>query len=342
MSQLDTSTILKRSDLAWSEKDAWKPVIQEAYEMCYAGMNPYSKGSEKQPRSLDRQFDSTAVTGVIRTGSRILNELTPPDQNWAEVRPGPLLEMQYGKDQLEAIEKQLGDATKLANIVLNSGSSVAARSAAFIDCLIAGFGCILGMEDLNDDTEPLTDQAVSQAEVAYDINGKGRVSGIFRKRRIKIRLIKGVWGDAKLPEGLPENSGKDKDPEIEVLEATYEGGPNSKVRWYYEVLYCRDGKDPVRMVERKYDTCPWTILRWMVLPGVAYAPGPVLMALADIRTANKVMEMILKNAALALAGMYLVRDDGVVNPDNISITPGGLLIAITIWTRINDRKRGVN
>jgi hypothetical protein len=61
------------------------------------------------------------------------------------------------------------------------------------------------------------------------------------------------------------------------------------------------------------------------IPGCEYGPGPVMMMLPDGRTINKVMEYVLKNAALALAGMYMVRDDGVVNPDNIQIMAGGLI-----------------
>lgn len=324
MTQLSPEEISRRSKAAWALRDRWKTILQDAYELVLAGVNPYAS-DKKNPRSMEKQFDSTAVAGVIRLVNRILTEMTPADQNWVDVKAGPLLEMQFETGQIEQLEKTVSSISKITNIVVNSGAAVDARASAFLDCVVGGLGAILGMEDSVDDIEPIIDQAVSQSEVAIEEDAKGRISGVYRKRVIKVREIASVWPDAEIPEELTNMKGKDKDPEVEVLEATYAGGPRSNIPWYYEVLYCKSGNDPARMVSRNYDVCPWTIFRWMKLPGIPYGPGPVLLALADIRTANKVMEMILKNAALALAGMYMVRDDGVLNPDNVMITPGGLL-----------------
>jgi len=47
----------------------------------------------------------------------------------------------------------------------------------------------------------------------------------------------------------------------------------------------------------------------------------VLDALPDIKTINKLVELVLKNATLAVSGPYTVVDDGVLNPDNVVIGP---------------------
>lgn len=44
-----------------------------------------------------------------------------------------------------------------------------------------------------------------------------------------------------------------------------------------------------------------------------------------IKTANKMIEMILKNNALALAGVWQADDDGVLNLDKVAIIPGALM-----------------
>jgi hypothetical protein len=324
MPQLQPRELKKRSDAAWLLRDQWRTILIDAYEMAMAGRNPYS-GNDKAPRPMDRQFDSTAPISTIKLANRILMDLTPPDQNWIDVKPGPLLELQYSKEDLEQLRPKLDGVAKIGNMVINSGNAVNVRYEAFIDMLVGGMGVALALEDATDDLEPIIEQAVSQAEVAIDENAKGRISGIFRRRKIKLNKITEIWDDAKIPENLTNQKGKDKDPEIEVLETTYEGGAKSNVAWYYDVLICQNDAEPVRIVERTYEICPWTIWRWMKLPGIPYGPGPVILALADIRTANKIMEMILKNASLALAGMYLARDDGVLNPDNVLITPGGII-----------------
>lgn len=328
MTQLTVKDILKRSASAWTLRDKWRSVLEDAYELVFAGINPYSQ-DKKDPRTMNSQFDSTATHAVVRLANRIINELTPPHDNWAEVKAGGLLEMKYSPEQIEELDKMLGGVSKLANVIVNSPSAVASRSSAILDCLISGMGVRLALENPSDDIDPISYQAVSQSEVAIDVNAKGAVSAVYRKRTIKVREIKNIWRDATLTEDLEKLRGSnEQDPEVEVLEVTYEGSPGSNVGWYYEVLalsQAKGGKDASRIVERTYAVSPWDIYRWMVIPGMPYGPGPVLLGLADIRTANKIMEMILKNAALALAGMYMVRDDGIFNLDTFTITEGGII-----------------
>jgi hypothetical protein len=119
--------------------------------------------------------------------------------------------------------------------------------------------------------------------------------------------------------------GRNRDPEIDVMEVTYADAANGRVRWRYEVLWSKSAGDPVHMVQRVYDANPWLIFQWSRAPGCTYGPGPLHMVMPDVRTANKMLEMIFQNAALALAGMYLIRDDGVLNPDNIQICSGGMI-----------------
>jgi len=49
------------------------------------------------------------------------------------------------------------------------------------------------------------------------------------------------------------------------------------------------------------------------------------MLLADIRTANKVKEYILKNGALQMTGVYTALSDGTWNPHTVRIAPGSII-----------------
>jgi hypothetical protein len=50
-----------------------------------------------------------------------------------------------------------------------------------------------------------------------------------------------------------------------------------------------------------------------------------MKALPDMRTANKVVELTLKNASIAVAGIWQAEDDGVLKPANIRLTPGAII-----------------
>ena len=44
-----------------------------------------------------------------------------------------------------------------------------------------------------------------------------------------------------------------------------------------------------------------------------------------IKTCNLTIELILQNAQMSVSGVYTYEDDGVINPDNISLVPGSLI-----------------
>ena len=48
-------------------------------------------------------------------------------------------------------------------------------------------------------------------------------------------------------------------------------------------------------------------------------------ALPDIRTANKVVELVLKNASIAATGIWQADDDGVLNPATVRLEPGAII-----------------
>ena len=65
--------------------------------------------------------------------------------------------------------------------------------------------------------------------------------------------------------------------------------------------------------------------RWSLTPGEAYGRGPAIKKLPDIRTANKIVELTLGNAALQMSGVYTGRADGIFNPHTARISPGSIL-----------------
>lgn len=74
-----------------------------------------------------------------------------------------------------------------------------------------------------------------------------------------------------------------------------------------------------------FETNPYIIFRWEVSSGEIYGRSPVLRALPDIKTANKVVELVLKNATIAVSGIWQADDDGVINLANINLTPGAII-----------------
>jgi hypothetical protein len=91
-----------------------------------------------------------------------------------------------------------------------------------------------------------------------------------------------------------------------------------------------------------FETNPYLIFRWAVTSGEQYGVGPILRALPDIKTANKVVELVLKNATIAVSGIWQADDDGVINLNNINLTPGAIIPKAVGSTGLTPLATGAN
>ncbi len=88
----------------------------------------------------------------------------------------------------------------------------------------------------------------------------------------------------------------------------------------------RDGAgEPLVLDQGRFAQSPFINFRWLKAPGETYGRSPVMKALPDIKTANKVVELVLKNASIAVTGIWQADDDGVLNPANIKLAPGAII-----------------
>ncbi|MBL8713234.1 MAG: hypothetical protein JNM12_10060 [Alphaproteobacteria bacterium] len=323
---IDGRTVMKRADRAFKLKEPWDPLLREMFELTMAARNPYDP-NKTGATSMSRQFDSTAPTSLFKATNRIFSEMTPADQNWIGLDIGPVLLPRMNELQQQQMRKILSQMVQVAEVVFDGGNFINAQWECFLEMLGGIMGCMLVLED-GDDIEPVSFQCVSQSEVALEIDGRGRKRGVYRKRKgVKVREITEMWDDAELPKELKDklrtSGANQEDPEIDLMESTYwlKGGG-----WAYCIHWRKGSSDePVQLVYREYNECPWIIYQWSRIPGSPYGPGPGILLLPAIRMVNKVREMVIMNAALALAGMYLGRDDGVLNIDNIQIMQGGIV-----------------
>jgi hypothetical protein len=92
--------------------------------------------------------------------------------------------------------------------------------------------------------------------------------------------------------------------------------------WRYEVVH-QSSKE--RIVADVYAEEPCFTPRWTKIPGFSYGIGPFVMALADIKTLNKIKEYMLRSAALNIFGVYTVASSGTFNPSSVSLTPGAFI-----------------
>lgn len=108
--------------------------------------------------------------------------------------------------------------------------------------------------------------------------------------------------------------------------------------------------------ESGYHEFPCAVPRWSRIPGSPYATGPVAKAMPDIRMLNKLRLNEAMATDLAVAGMWIAEDDGVLNPKTIKVGPRKVIVANSVdsmkplltgsdfkvaWTKAEDLERQI-
>jgi hypothetical protein len=77
---------------------------------------------------------------------------------------------------------------------------------------------------------------------------------------------------------------------------------------------------------------PLITYRWATMSGEHYGRGPGWKILPAVKTANLVVQFILENAEMSIAGVWQMESNGLVNPENLTFDPG-TVVAYPAGTR---------
>lgn len=321
--------LFKRFSNAKKKRTNWKNTYKEALRYFCPQRDTFDSPVDGAERTnTDLVFDSTGQDALQKAVSTVQSNIVPPQKKFADLVLGPNLEDKGGD-----LKAKLEKITKLFFTYLRN-SNFDVQVAEMIEDWLVGTGNLLFLKGTVQ--EPFNFVAVPLDEVYLERGVDGSVGARFREWKVPNHLILETWPDAKLsttlqgqidaqPDGelcVIESSFKDK-VKIKVLSKDKNGKAVSKEQEMDGYRYTvQDAKTKEIIVDRRSKSHPWLNPRYAVSAGEVYGRGPVLTALADNKTLNKTKELILKNGALAIAGMWTVVDDGIINLENIVMEPG--------------------
>ena len=313
--RLTPEQILKRQITAQAKKDEFQQLYQDAYEFALPQRQLYGvwEGGAVGSKKMQRVFDSTAINSTQRFANRLQSVVFPPQRKWAKLEAGSDIPPEQ-KQQAQAILEVYQD--KMFTMLNQSNFDIA--MGEFLLDLAVGTACM--MVQPGDDVQPLNFIPVPLFLVSYEEGANGQVDNVYRRMRMKGESIQRQWPDAEISDDLKRRIENKPTDDVELLEATiydYKRGD-----YCYHVI---DKVSKTEIVYRRRKMSPWVISRYMKVAGEIYGRGPLMTALPDIKTLNKVKELLLKNASLAVAGVYTAADDGVLNPNTVKITPGAII-----------------
>ncbi|MGN1091532.1 MAG: portal protein [Alphaproteobacteria bacterium] len=316
----DISNLYRRFLKLKSARAELEPVWRECYEFALPQREGLFSGNYSQ---VDRLFDGTAPDCVDQLSACIFSEMTPPWTKWFSLKAGT----EISNDP--EIDSNLNDISDVLYNHLNASNFCVEMHQCFLDLTTVGTACLMMEESKVGEKSAFRFSAIPLCELFVDESPNGRLDTTFRYTVSSLenlihRFEKALKADlSKLDNKSPSDVFL---PLIECVVPKQGGGYayTAFIEKDTDALFGNQNA-PVVLKEGVFEVSPFITFRWQKVPGEIYGRSPVMKALPDIKTANKVVELILKNATIAVTGIWQAEDDGVLNPANIRLTPGTII-----------------
>lgn len=316
MMRLSAEDVLKRHEKALVRKEDFRNLYEEAYEFALPQRNLYDghyDGKVGGTKKMNRVFDSTAINSTQRFANRMQSGIFPPQRKWCRLEPGSdIPEQRRAEAQLalDAYNEKLFDTLKQSNFDIAIGEFL----------LDLSVGTAVMMVQPGDDVSAINFIPVPQYLVAIEEGANGQVDNVYRRIRMKGEAIQRQWPDAEIPKDVQLKIDQKPTDDVELVEGTV--FDQKRGDYCYHVIH-KDSKQEILYKRMNYS--PWVVSRYAKVAGEIYGRGPLITALPDIKTLNKTLELVLKNASLSISGVYTAADDGVLNPNTVKIMPGAII-----------------
>ena len=319
--------LIKRYQKAVERKQLWEPHWQECYEYAFPQRenvcNSMFQNVEGAKKNL-HLFDATAPDAVDQLASSLLAELTPPWSKWFGLTAGPELLPEEASQVAETL-------SKTSDIMLqhfeHSNFAVEIHQC-YLDLITVGTACLMFEEAPVGEASAFRFYAVPLREIALEESADGKLDTTFRCSQVSIDDIRLRFPEAELQDGWLDQA-QNPDFRLSLIEAVIpQNGKFGAAGYEYTAFVWDENsgvEDNVVLKEGVFSSSPFINFRWLKAPGEIYGRSPVMKALPDIKTANKVVELILKNASISVTGIWQADDDGVLNPANIKLVPGAII-----------------
>jgi len=308
---------IEKYNKAKAFRENWVPLFEECYEYALPQRESfyYEEAGQRRDQKI---FDETAVVGVQEFASRLQSGLVPNFARWADLMSGS----EVPPEQREKIDNELDDVTNYVFEVLQNSNFSQEVHESFMD-LAVGTG-VLCVEE-GDAINPIVFSAIPLPHVVLDTGPDDRIDHVFRERKkVKFDHLEMMYPNSTFSSKVMTMMGRNQ--ETTVLEVVCRDYSRKNEEAYVHYAICMTTDTVLHKKEmRGLGSNPFICFRWSKCAGEVYGRGPLINALAAIKTTNLTIELILENAQMSISGIYQMEDDGVINPDTIQLVPGSII-----------------
>lgn len=313
----DFKPLLERYEQARAKRSNWDRLWQECYDYALPQRADFNGAIRPGDSRMEHLYDATAMDAADQLAASLLGNLTPLWSQWFGLKPGPDLNPQEAERLAPILEK----AGKTIQDHFDRSNFAVEIHQCYLDLVVGGTAALAFEEADPGGFSEFKFTSIPLSRVVLEEGESGSLEESYRIIPLTLSQIRERYPLAELPPKLVRMAEKDPHTRFKALEVIKPEG----LIYSYTAVLVETGEEPVLLLEGSFPQSPVIAFRWLKTPAEIYGRSPVMKALPDIKTANKVVELILKNASIAVTGIWQADDDGVLNPANIELTPGSII-----------------
>ncbi|VEI61598.1 portal protein [Serratia rubidaea] len=302
-------------------ESVWRDCYDYTYPLRGAGFSDEVLDAQSAKHKVAKLLDGTATDSARMLASALMSGMTPANAQWLN------LDSESLPDDAKA---WLSTCATLVWENIHAANFDAEGYEANLDVVCAGWFALYIEEDKEEGGYTFQQWPLAQCYVT-STRKDGIVDTIYRCYQLTAEQAVAEFGADAVSEKI-RKAAKDKpDEKFDFLHAIF-----PRTNYVVNARLAKNlrfasfnvevtGKKIVR--ESGYHEFPVCVPRWMKIPGGAYGIGPVYDALPDCKELNETKRMEKAAQDLAISGMWIAEDDGVLNPRTVKVGPRRIIVA---------------
>lgn len=314
---LRVKQLLERYQAARKKREPWVNLWQDCYQYALPQHGGFDSDMTVGRARTNHIYDATAMDAADHLAASLLGNLTPAWSQWFGLKPGHDL----SREEADALSPVLEKAAKTVQAHFDRSNFGVEIHQCYLDLVVGGTASLSFEETEPGEFSAFRFGAIPLSQIVLEEGVGGYLDGSFHVSLMRAEQIMARYPHAVIPPDIMKRAARDAQEKFRVMETIVPDG----LIYAYCVFLAEDNTPPVLLQSGEFSQSPIINFRWAKSPGEIYGRSPVMKSLPDIKTANKVVELILKNASIAVTGIWQADDDGVLNPANIELVPGSII-----------------
>lgn len=310
-------------------EDVWRDCGDYSFPIRSQGFHGERDDLSASLTKRAKLYDSTATDAARILASGVQTGITPANSRWFGLRVW---------DESDAERVWMDEAADALWDAIHASNFDAEALEGLLDCVAFGWFVmfITLAEDDNGEVQGLRFELlpVSQCYCAASEPG-GQIDTLYRPYCLTVEQVVAEFGIDKVSAKVREMYLDQKyDEKVDLIHAIYprregrQGAMRARNLPYASVYIECAGKTVLR--ESGFHERPFVAPRWTRIPNSIYAVGPMFDALPDVKSLNELAKMELANVDMAVAGMWIAEDDGVLNPRTVRVGARKIIVANSV------------